>query len=39
VALDIGYDEFGQLDIDPDLDSLRKLPAYRKLIQEHGHQS
>jgi hypothetical protein len=38
-ALDFGYDDFGHLDNDPDLDSLRKLPAYRKLMRQHGHQS
>ena len=38
-ALDFGYDDFVHLDTDPDLDSLRKLSAYRKLMREHGHQS
>ena len=38
-AIDFGYDDFGHLDIDPDLDSLRKLPAYRKLMRQHGIQS
>ena len=38
-ALDFGYDDFGHLDNDPDLDSLRKLPAYRKLVRQHGIQS
>ena len=32
-AIDFGYDDFGHLDNDPDLDSLRKLPAYRKLME------
>ncbi len=38
-ALDFGYDDFGHLDIDPDLDSLRNVPAYRKLIRQLGDQS
>ena len=38
-ALDFGYDDFGHLDNDPDLESLRKLPGYRKLMRQHGIQS
>ena len=38
-ALDFGYDDFGHLDNDPDLDSLRKLPAYRNRVRQHGIQS
>jgi tetratricopeptide (TPR) repeat protein len=38
-AIEFGYDDFEHLEIDPDLNSLRKLPAYRKLMREHGHQS
>jgi tetratricopeptide (TPR) repeat protein len=35
-AIDFGYDDFGHLEVDPDLDSLRQLPAYRALLQQHG---
>ncbi len=38
-AIECGYDDFGHLEIDPDLDSLRKLPAYRKLMRQYGIQS
>jgi hypothetical protein len=38
-AIEFGYDDFEHLEIDPDLDSLRKLPAYRKMMREHGIQS
>jgi tetratricopeptide (TPR) repeat protein len=38
-AIELGYDDFGQLEVDPDLASLRKLPAYRKLVRQHGTQS
>ena len=35
-AIDYGYDDFGHLEVDPDLDSLRQLPAYRALLRQHG---
>ncbi len=35
-ALQYGYDDFGHLEIDPDLDSLRKLPAYQDLLRHYG---
>ena len=38
-AIECGYADFGHLEIDPDLDSLRKLPAYRKLMRQYGIQS
>ena len=37
-ALEFGYDDFGQLEVDPDLDSLRRLPAFRKLMRRHAIQ-
>ena len=39
LALEFGYDDFGHLETDPDLDRLRKLPAYRKLMRQRGIQS
>ena len=38
-AIEFGYDDFEHLETDPDLDSLRKLPAYRKLMRQYGIQS
>ncbi len=38
-AIGFGYDDFEHLEIDPDLESLRKLPAYRKLMRQYGIQS
>jgi tetratricopeptide (TPR) repeat protein len=38
LAIEFGYDDFGHSEIDPDLDSLRKLPAFRKLMRRHGIQ-
>ena len=35
-AIEYGYDDFGHLEVDPDLDSLRKLPAYREMLRQHG---
>ena len=35
-AIDHGYRDFGHLEVDPDLDSLRHLPAYRALMWRHG---
>jgi tetratricopeptide (TPR) repeat protein len=34
-AIDLGYRDFGHLEVDPDLDSLRHLPAYRALLRRH----
>jgi tetratricopeptide (TPR) repeat protein len=34
-AIDFGYRDFGHLEVDPDLESLRHLPAYRALIKRH----
>ena len=38
-AIEFGYDDFGHLEVDPDLDSLRTLPAYQALMRQHGIQS
>jgi tetratricopeptide (TPR) repeat protein len=38
-AIEYGYDDFGHLEVDPDLDSLRKLPAYQELMRQHGLES
>lgn len=35
-AIDYGYRDFGHLEVDPDLESLRQLPAYRALLRQHG---
>lgn len=38
-AIEYGYDDFGHLEIDPDLESVRKLPAYRDLLRQFGLES
>lgn len=38
-AIEYGYDDFGHLEIDPDLESVRKLPAYRDLLRQYGLES
>ncbi len=38
-AIADGYDDFGHLEVDPDLDSLRSLPAYQALMRRHGIKS
>jgi tetratricopeptide (TPR) repeat protein len=38
-AMEYGYDDFGHLEVDPDLESLRKLPAYQELLRQHGIDS
>jgi adenylate cyclase len=35
-AIRCGYRDFGHLEVDPDLDSLRHLPAYRALLGRHA---
>jgi tetratricopeptide (TPR) repeat protein len=35
-AIHCGYRDFGHLEVDPDLDSLRNLPAYRALLGRHA---
>jgi adenylate cyclase len=35
-AIHCGYRDFGHLEVDPDLDSLRHLPAYRALLGRHA---
>jgi adenylate cyclase len=34
-AIHCGYRDFGHLEVDPDLESLRHLPAYRALVGRH----
>jgi tetratricopeptide (TPR) repeat protein len=34
-AIDHGYSDFGHLEVDPDLNSLRHLPAYRALLRRY----
>jgi tetratricopeptide (TPR) repeat protein len=34
-AIDYGYSDFGHLEVDPDLDGLRHLPAYRALLRRY----
>ena len=34
-AIDFGYADFGHLEVDPDLDGLRHLPAYRALLRRY----
>ena len=34
-AIDLGYRDFGHLEVDPDLESLRQLPAYRALVRRY----
>ncbi len=34
-AIELGYRDFGHLEIDPDLESLRHLPAYRALVRPY----
>jgi tetratricopeptide (TPR) repeat protein len=35
-AIEQGYSDFGYLEVDSDLDSLRNEPAYQALLQEFG---
>ena len=35
-ALELGYDDFAHLEVDPDLDSLRELPEFLSLIRRYG---
>jgi tetratricopeptide (TPR) repeat protein len=34
-AIEHGYRDFSHLEVDPDLESLRHLPAYRSLVARH----
>jgi tetratricopeptide (TPR) repeat protein len=38
-AIDYGYRDFGHLEVDPDLESLRQLPAYRALMKRFGSRN
>ncbi len=35
-AFAYGYDDFDHLEVDPDLDNLRHLPAYQDLLRQYG---
>jgi tetratricopeptide (TPR) repeat protein len=35
-ALELGYDDFAHLEVDPDLDALRELPEFLALIRRYG---
>ena len=35
-ALELGYDDFAHLEVDPDLDLLRELPEFLALIRRYG---
>jgi predicted Zn-dependent protease len=35
-ALELGYNDFSHLDVDPELDTLRHLPEYKTLLQNYG---
>ncbi len=35
-ALELGYDDFAHLEVDPDLDMLRELPEFLALIRLYG---
>ena len=34
-ALELGYDDFSHLEIDPDLDGVRQLPQFAALLKKH----
>src|SRR5215475_6679726 len=34
-ALELGYNDFGQLEVDPDLQSIRQLPAFKALASKY----
>lgn len=38
-ALLLGYNDFGQLEVDPDLHALRQLPPFKALAQQYGFDS
>jgi tetratricopeptide (TPR) repeat protein len=35
-ALQCGYNDYGHLEVDPDLESLRRLPQYQALLRQFG---
>jgi tetratricopeptide (TPR) repeat protein len=35
-ALELGYNDFSHLEVDPDLDRLRALPEFQSLLKKHG---
>ncbi len=39
LAIHNGYHDFGHLEVDPDLESLRHLPAYRALLRPHSSRN
>jgi hypothetical protein len=35
-AMELGYNDFGQLEVDPDLQSIRQLPEFKALASKYG---
>jgi tetratricopeptide (TPR) repeat protein len=35
-ALELGYNDFGHLEVDPDLHALRQMPQFKALAQRYG---
>jgi tetratricopeptide (TPR) repeat protein len=35
-ALELGYNDFSHLEVDPDLEKLRPLPEFQSLLQKYG---
>lgn len=35
-AIELGYNDFGHLEVDPDLVNLRPLPQYQALMRQYG---
>jgi len=35
-ALELGYNDFSHLEVDPDLDNLRPLPEFQELLRKYG---
>lgn len=35
-AIELGYNDFGHLEVDPDLVNVRQLPQYQALLRQYG---
>ncbi len=35
-AIELGYNDFGHLEVDPDLVNVRRLPQYQALMRQYG---